>query len=282
MYPGASAKKRTEVMELTGTIGFLGYGNMGSAILEGLIARTVIRPKQALAYDPVAERCAAAERLGAGVAASPTALAAASDMLILAVKPQTMDSAISGLGAALKPSCLVISIAAGISIAKLQQWLGAGVRVIRVMPNTPALVQTGAAGIAPSANCTPADLDIARTIFESIGIAEVVSEKDIDAVTALSGSGPAYFFYMVECLVDAAVAEGMDRNAATRLAGQTLLGAGLLLQSSPDSAATLRQKVTSKGGTTEAALKKFAELNFAGVIAAGVQAAAERSRELGA
>lgn len=269
-------------MGLQGTIGFLGYGNMGSAILEGLIEMTVLSAKQAAVYDPQPARCTAAEHIGARVCESAEELAATSDVLVLAVKPQTMDTALKEAGSGLKPSTLVISIAAGVSIASLKRRLGETVRVIRVMPNTPALVQTGAAGIAPGPLCTEADVAVARTIFESIGIAEIVAEKDIDAVTALSGSGPAYFFYMVECLVKAAVAEGLEEATATRLAAQTLLGAGRLLSSSSDSAATLREKVTSKGGTTEAALKQFAAMGFENVIAAGVRAAAARSRELGA
>ncbi len=268
-------------MKLQGTIGFLGYGNMGSAILEGLIRQEVLTGNQAVIYDPEESRREAAVGVGAVVADSAEALAGQCDILVLAVKPQTMEAALKELGGALKPDALVISIAAGVSIGFLQQCLGAERRVIRVMPNTPALVQTGAAGLAPSENCTEADLAAAMTIFESIGIARQVAEKDIDVVTALSGSGPAYFFCLVECMVKAAVAEGLDETIATDLASQTLLGAGKLLDASEDSAAILREKVTSKGGTTEAALKSFCENGFDKVIAAGVSAAAARSRELG-
>ena len=269
-------------MALQGTLGFLGYGNMGSAILEGLIRQSVVSAKHAVVYDPAPERAAAAEHLGVAVAASAEALAAAVDTLVLAVKPQTMETALKECAPGLRPSTLTISIAAGISIAYLQTRLGSDRRVIRVMPNTPALVQSGAAALAPSPNCTEEDVAAARTIFEAVGIARIVEEKDIDAVTALSGSGPAYFFYMVECLVKAGVAEGLNEDTATDLAAQTLLGAGCLLQASSDSAAALREKVTSKGGTTEAALNQFRADGFEDVILAGVRAAAARSRELGA
>jgi pyrroline-5-carboxylate reductase len=269
-------------VELNGTLGFLGFGNMGSAILEGLIARGVIRGEQAAVYDPAPPCIEAAQRLGARVMPTPEALAEASDILVLAVKPQMMDAALGQIRAGLRTDTLVISIAAGISMAFIQQRLGAAVRVVRVMPNTPALVQAGAAGIAPGVNCTGEDVAAAHTIFEAVGIADLVSETDIDAVTAVSGSGPAYFFYLVECLVKAGVAEGLDEAVAARLAGQTLLGAGKLLMSRGESAAALREKVTSKGGTTAAALQQFQADGFETVVRAGVHAAAERSRELGA
>lgn len=267
---------------LQGNIGFLGYGNMGSAILEGLIEAGTISSKHAAAYDPDPDRMFAAEALGATVATSPEALTGMSDILVLAVKPQAMDAALKDAQAGVRPGTLVISIAAGISIKFVQERLGDAVRIVRVMPNTPALVNAGATGIALGRNCTGKDAETARTIFESIGIAEIVEEPLIDVVTALSGSGPAYFFHMVECLVDAAVADGLDEAKATRLAAQTLLGAGKLLINSGESAAVLRQRVTSKGGTTEAALGSLNEGNFRQIVAKAVHAATARARELGA
>jgi len=269
-------------MSLQGCIGFLGHGNMGSAILEGLLSRGVIRADQAMAYDPDPERARAAEQLGATVAPSAEALAAAADTLILAVKPQIMDAALHGLAEVRKPTGLVVSIMAGISIARLQTRLGEGARIVRGMPNTPALVLSGAAGIALGPGCTDADAEAARQIFDAVGVTEMVDERDLDAVTALSGSGPAYFFYLVECLVNAAIAEGLAPEAASRLAAQTLYGAGVLLRESRESAATLRARVTSKGGTTEAALRRLHEGGFEALVREAVQAAAARSRELGA
>lgn len=269
-------------MTIAGTIGFLGFGNMGAALLEGLIEKGVLSPGQAVVFDPDPGRCAAAEGLGASVAPNAGELARQSDTLLLAVKPQMMSTALKELEPGLRPELLFISIAAGISIARLREQLGEAARIIRVMPNTPALVSAGAAGIAPGPGCLKSDIELARRIFEAVGTAEMVEEKDIDAVTALSGSGPAYFFYMVECLIKAAVAEGLDKGAATRLAAQTFQGASKLLCSGTESAEVLRQRVTSKGGTTEAALRQFQEHGFEDIVRAAVRAAAARSRELGA
>ncbi len=269
-------------MASVGKVGFLGYGNMGSAILEGLVQKGALSGKHALVYDPDAARCESADNIGIPVARRPEELAESCDTLVLAVKPQRMDDALAPLQGLIAPPTLIISIAAGLSIAYFEERLGAGAHIVRAMPNTPALVQAGAAGIAPNANCTQDDVAVARTIFEAVGAVEIVSEEEIDAVTAVSGSGPAYFFYMVECLAKAGVSEGLERAAAARLAEQTLFGAGALLQSSPESAATLRDRVTSPGGTTEAALQRLHDLNFASVIESAVHAAAARSRELGA
>lgn len=264
-----------------GVIGLLGFGNMGAAIAKGLLAARMIAPGRIRVYDVAEDKRVEAAALGMDVASSPEELAAGCDTIVLAVKPQAMAEALAPLATAITPQTCVVSIAAGISIARIQSLLGPDIRVIRVMPNTPAMVNTGAAGFATSENCTETDAEAARCIFEAIGVAEQVPEAMIDAVTALSGSGPAYFFYMTECLVDAAVAQGMDREQATRLAAQTLLGAGRLLDQSGEPASVLRERVTSKGGTTAAALESFRKNGFDRVIAEGVAAAAARSRELG-
>ncbi len=265
-----------------GSVGFLGFGNMGSAIASGLIARGVLVPESVMAHDPDAGRAAQAAGLGARVVSSAVELAAAADTLVLAVKPQMWREAAAPLAGALKPGARVVSIMAGVSIAAMRSVLGEDTRIIRVMPNTPAMVGAGAAGIAPGPGCDADDANAARTMFEAVGVAEIVAEADLDAVTALSGSGPAYFFYLVECLVNATVAEGLDPAVAERLAVQTALGAGRLLAESGEPAATLREKVTSKGGTTFAALEAFRGRDFSDTIAQGVRAAAARSRELGA
>ena len=235
-------------MALNGTLGFLGFGNMGSAIAQGLVATGTTTPGRILACDLSEERRQAAAEAGVVVVDAPSELAAGSDTLVLAVKPQGMADALELIKADVKTGALVVTIAAGISIAYIQERLGAETRVVRVMPNTPALVNAGAAGIALSGNCLEADAETARTIFGAIGIAAMVSEDQIDAVTALSGSGPAYFFYMVECLAAAAVANGLGQAEAVQLAGQTLLGAGRLLTESGEAPSVLRERVTSKGG----------------------------------
>ena len=264
------------------TLGFLGYGNMGAAIAEGLIGLNAVEAGGVLAFDPSSERMAAAARAGVAAFDSVGGLVGASDALVLAVKPQIMAKALEEVKPHLQPDTLVISIAAGISIKRIQAGLNAGTPVIRVMPNTPYLVHAGAAGIAASPECSDAQIFLAKEVFASMGVAELVDESAMDAITALSGSGPAYFFYMVECLVEAAVAEGLDREMAERLAGQTLLGAGKLLGETGESAAALRQKVTSPGGTTEAALNAFRAQDLEGVVAKAVHAAVARSQELGA
>ncbi len=268
-------------MALGGTLGFLGFGNMGRAIAGGLLENGAIAGKHVAAFDLDPKKQTTAEVMGLTVYGSAQELAGACDTLVLAVKPQSMDEALDEIRSALAPSTLIVSIAAGISIKFIQDRIGANFRVVRVMPNTPAMVGAGAAGLAPSPNCSEEDASTARTIFSSIGVAEMVSEPLIDAVTALSGSGPAYFFYVVELLTRAGVAQGLPESQAARLASQTLVGAGLLLRDSGESAATLRERVTSKGGTTEAALKQFAADGLENLVKAAVNAAVERSRELG-
>lgn len=268
-------------MSLNGTLGFLGYGNMGSAILEGLLGKHVLNTSHVVIYDPEPVRQEAAQRLGIDIAETPEELTRRSDYLLLAVKPQIMDLALEQAKPGAKPDTLFISIAAGLGMKWFQERLGAEIRIARVMPNTPALVQAGASGIAFSPNCTPGDQEVVRRIFESIGVAEFVPEAAIDAVTALSGSGPAYFFLLVECLVRAAVAEGLEEPLARRLATQTLHGAGVLLKTSGERPADLRAKVTSKGGTTEAAVKYFESHGLQDLVNGAVHAAAARSRELG-
>ena len=268
-------------MEPIGTLGFLGYGNMGGAIASGLVERAVVEPKNILVYDVDPAKMDAARQQGLETASSAEDLGRRADTVMLAVKPQTMAEALEQLAPGLDRGTLVVSIAAGISIGYLQERLGKDIRVIRVMPNTPALVGAGAAEVALSGNCTENDAVRAETIFGAVGIAERVPEPAMDTVTALSGSGPAYFFYLVECLIKAAVAEGLDENVATRLAAQTLFGAGKLLVDSGESAGALRVRVTSKGGTTEAALRQFSGDGFERIVASAVGAASARSKELG-
>lgn len=267
-------------MSLNGTLGFLGFGNMGQAIYHGLIAANTVRPGQVAVFDVDARKTAlvAEETHHAKFMAD---LASRSDILILATKPQDMASALDQLAGAAPPDALYISIAAGIGIEFIQERLGISARVARAMPNTPALVGAGAAAIAFSETCTEADRIAAATIFEAIGIAETVPEDALDAVTALSGSGPAYFFYFVECLVNAAVESGIPEKQALRLAVQTAIGAGRMMAESGEPPAVLRDRVTSKGGTTFAALESLRGNDFAGIIEAAFNAAAARSKELG-
>lgn len=268
-------------MELQGILGFMGYGNMGGAIARGLIAAKTIPAGRVRVYDVDAAKAGAAASLGIQVCTTPAQLLKGCDTLVLAVKPQMMAEVLEQMKAELSPNTLVISIAAGISTTYVQDRLGPDARVIRVMPNTPALVSAGAAGIAPGKKATESDMLTGRTIFESVGISEVVGEDFIDSVTGLSGSGPAYFFYMVECLIKSAVKHGLSECQAARLAGQTLFGSGKLLVESGEPASVLRERVTSKGGTTAAALAAFESGGLADLISTGVDAAVARAKELG-
>ncbi len=268
-------------MAISGVLGFLGFGTMGKAIAKGLVKTGAVSGEQLLAFDLRTETVKAVEEIGGAAAGSAAELAGRSQTVLLAPKPQDMEGALESIAGHLTDASLAISIVAGVSIAHIQGLLGVDRRVVRVMPNTPALVGAGAAAIALSPSCTEEDAAVAQEIFEAVGIAERFPEKALDAVTALSGSGPAYFFALVEACVKAGVHLGLPEEQAARLAGQTLYGAGLLLKESGESASTLRERVTSKGGTTEAALACFEERDFEGTVRAAMEAAATRSKELG-
>ncbi len=267
--------------QLSGQYGFLGYGNMGGAIVAGLLKQAMVAPRQVMVYDADPARMADAERQGLILASSPAELARTCDTLVLAVKPQQMHEALGPALETARPDIRVISIMAGISIAVLESRFGASARILRVMPNTPALVGVGAAAIAYNGVCEERDIVETRMIFEAVGIVETVDETCMDAVTALSGSGPAYFFYMTECLINVAVAAGLPIETARRLAAQTLLGAGRLLVSTGKTPDVLREQVTSKGGTTFAALEALRSRDYACIMEAAYAAAVNRSRELG-
>lgn len=267
-------------MGIDATVGFLGFGNMGYAILRGLIAQGALRPERACVYDVNALRREQAAELGVRFAESPEDLWTSAEVVLLAVKPQNMAAALEPLVKGGDTDHLVVSIAAGITTTYLHGLLGPEARIARVMPNTPALVGAGAAGIALGTHCTERDGAIAAAIFEAVGVAVTVDESQIDMVTALSGSGPAYFFYFVECLVKAAKAQGLPEAVATQLAAQTLLGAGKLLAESGEPARDLREKVTSKGGTTAAALLVFEDGGLADLVAEAVAAARTRAQQL--
>ena len=269
-------------------IGFLGAGAMGQALAGGLLAAG--HPREALAAADAApeRREQIAQSLGIATHADNAALVAARDMLVLAVKPHHVGDVLRGLGdapgldddALRRP--LWVSIAAGVSIARLAADLPSGARIVRAMPNTPALIGAGATAFAAGPHAEAADRAAARGLFESVGrVWEAAEEAQLDAVTGLSGSGPAYVFVFLEALVEAAVAEGLPREAAHELACQTVLGASRLAQESGRSPAELTAQVTSPGGTTLAGLERLDAEGFRAAVAAAVAAAPRRSRELG-
>ncbi|KPK16696.1 MAG: pyrroline-5-carboxylate reductase [Myxococcales bacterium SG8_38] len=269
-------------MAVDHTIAFIGAGNMASAIIRGLVATSTVPAERILAADPEEERLQFLEsKLGIRVTKDNTRAVHEASVVVLAVKPQTFPQVLPVVSAALDRQTLVISIAAGISTRLIERALPEGTRVVRTMPNTPALVGAGATAIAGGAHATDRDLALAETLFRSVGIAVTVPEDQIDAVTGLSGSGPAYVFAMVEALRDAGTAEGLPEETALRLASQTVFGAARLLLEEKESPEVLRQRVTSPGGTTRAGLDALEAAGFADALRGAVRAATRRSVELG-
>jgi pyrroline-5-carboxylate reductase len=260
-------------------IAFIGAGNMAEALIRGLLANKAVEPSQIVAADVRPERLEFFTRtFGIRTATDNAAAIRDATIVVLAIKPQQMSEALSALRPS--PSALFISIAAGVTTSKIEGELGGHVRVIRAMPNTPALVGAGAAALAKGAHATDEDLAVAEAILRAVGLAVRVDETLIDAVTALSGSGPAYVFLITEALIKAGVAEGLEEGLAKRLAIQTLYGASKLLMEGGEEPGSLRRKVTSPGGTTEAALKVMNDHKLMEIFKEAIGAAAHRSKEL--
>jgi pyrroline-5-carboxylate reductase len=263
-------------------IGFVGGGAMAEALIGGLVAAGV--PANLLvASDPDAgRRTLLAEAFGIATHADNGDAVAGSDLVVLAVKPSVVESALRTLPARDLVRPLWVSIAAGVPIAKLAARLPQGARIVRAMPNTPALVRAGATAIAASGTASAADREAATALFETVGVCwEAQNEALLDAVTGLSGSGPAYVFVFLEALGDAGVRMGLPREAAYRLAFQTVLGAAKLAQQTGRHPAALKDQVTSPGGTTIAGLERLEAGGFRAAIYEAVAAATRRSRELG-
>jgi len=261
--------------------GFVGGGHMGRALIAAL-RRSGVAAKTLYVAEPNNElRAALAADFDIHVATDAKEFVSEIDCLVLAVKPQDMPAVLAPLKGQLeqmKP--LVISIAAGLSVAQLQRWCGAGARIVRAMPNRPASLGAGATGLYADQSVNSADRQRAEAVLSPAGLTIWVRDEQLmDVVTALSGSGPAYFFRLAETLADAAVAHGLDREAASRLAAATLHGAGLMAATG-ESLERLRGSVTSKGGTTAAALEAFAAAQFDVIVEKAVAAAIHRGREL--
>ncbi|WP_341677552.1 pyrroline-5-carboxylate reductase [Niveibacterium sp. SC-1] len=262
-------------------ITFLGGGNMAAALIGGLVkqgfAASDIQAVELLAEGR--ERLSA--RFGIRTAAALDAQALACDVLVLAVKPQQMREALATAAGKLGHT-LVVSIAAGLRIADLSRWLGGHARIVRAMPNTPALIGAGATGLAATPAVSSADREAAARILGAVGsVAWLEDETQIDAVTALSGSGPAYVFYFIEALIEGGSALGLEAETARRLAIDTVLGAARLAAESDEDAGTLRARVTSKGGTTAAALAAMEADGFKGLVARALEAARARGEQMG-
>lgn len=264
-------------------IGFIGGGNMAEALIKGVITARLYEPENIFVSDIRQERL---DFLAKEYQVQPVGknadVATKVDILVLSVKPQNMTEALESIKDAIRQETLVISIAAGIRTAKITAALG-NLAIVRVMLNTPALIGEGASALFPTDKAKPM-LDKAMAIFSAVGKAVVVDDEDlIDAVTAVSGSGPAYFFLLMEEMIKAGISLGLDKNVAKELVLQTAKGAGLLADRADkkgESPTELRKKVTSPGGTTEAALKVLAEGKFGQLMAAAIKKARDRSVEL--
>jgi pyrroline-5-carboxylate reductase len=263
-------------------LAFIGAGNMAEAIVRGALAAAVLPADAITVSDPSNERRKLfADALGACATDDNRAAIADADVVILAVKPQIIDAVLEEIGPDLGPGKLVVSIAAGVTIARIAAACPDGARIIRTMPNTPMLVGRGMVALSRGGAADDADVARATALLASCATAIEVPEEKLDAVTAVSGSGPAYFFLLVELLIEAGRAEGLSADEARTLAETTFAGAAELLSQSDIDAAELRRRVTSPGGTTEAAINSFTADAFATIVARAVRAAADRSRELG-
>ncbi len=261
-------------------LGVIGCGKMGKALLGGILGAGICEPGEVLVYDthaPSAE--ALADEFGVTVARSNEAVVAGSDTVLLCTKPQGFAGMLSELGE--HRDRLLISIAAGVRIATIESLTDQRHRVVRVMPNTPALVGQGASAYALGVSATDADAAVTEALLGAVGYVARVEEDQIDAVTAVSGSGPAYFFLMLEALIAEGIAQGLSPEVSRDLAVHTAAGAAALVLGTGESPATLRENVTSPNGTTFAALQYFRAREFEAIVQGAVQAAADRSRELG-
>ena len=262
-------------------LAFVGGGNMARSLIGGLIARGMPAASIAVAEPLAAARDALQRDFGVSVGAGTALSAGKADGVVLAVKPQVMREACAALAPALAPEALVISVAAGITTGQLDRWLGGSRRVVRAMPNTPAVLGAGATGLFANARCSASDRQLAETVLGAVGLTAWIDDETLmDSVTALSGSGPAYLFLLAEAMADAATAQGLPADTARALTRQTLLGAARMLAEGDEEAATLRARVTSPGGTTQAAIEAFEAGGLRELVQRALAAAQRRGVEL--
>jgi pyrroline-5-carboxylate reductase len=265
---------------LNHTVGFIGAGQMARALAKGFLRSGLLAPERVIAFDPqppaLAQFCA--ECPGARSAASNAAVAEQADVVLLAVKPQNIKAVIDELAGRVAGK-LIVSILAGITVSRLAD-LGAS-RIVRVMPNTPCLVGQGASAYCLSAGATAADGELVGKLLSAVGIAFAVDERHLDAVTGLSGSGPAFVYVVIEALSDGGVRMGLPRDVATALAAQTVRGAAEMVLTQKEHPAVLKDRVASPGGTTIAGLAALEARGLRGALIAAVEDATRRSAELG-
>jgi len=264
------------------TIGFLGAGKMATALARGFIRAKLVSPNQILASDSVpAARKTFTKETGAKSVRSNAEVARSAKVIFLAVKPEQTAPVLAELREHFTPAHLLVSIAAGVPIAKLEGMLPSQARVIRVMPNTPALVGESATAFAPGKSARPADSALTQKLFAAVGTAFQVKESLLDAVTGLSGSGPAYVYLFIEGLSDGGVAAGLPRDVATRLAAQTVLGGAKMVLETGQHPGALKDMVTSPGGTTIEGLHELEKGKMRGTLMSAVRAATDKSKKLG-
>jgi pyrroline-5-carboxylate reductase len=264
------------------TLGFLGAGNMAGALIKGLLHAGAIDAQRIIASDVKPERLKQLESShGIRSTTDNHALVRSVDVLVLAVKPQVVDKVLTAIGQDVKEGTVVISVAAGVPIAAIEARLPAGARVVRSMPNTPAIALAGATAIAAGTHATEEDLRIARALFEAVGRVVTLDESQLDAVTGLSGSGPAYVMLMIEALADGGVKVGLHRDTALLLAAQTVYGSAKLLLETGEHPGRLKDMVTSPGGTAIAGLHTLESGGLRRTLIDAVETATHRSEALG-
>jgi pyrroline-5-carboxylate reductase len=269
-------------MTSTLTVGFIGCGKMATALAQGFIRANLVAPAQLIGSDvSEASRANFSRVTGAVTTAHNREVLQAAEVVMLSVKPDQVPGVISEIRDAITPAHLLLSIAAGVTLARLEQALPEGTRIVRVMPNTPALVGASATAYAPGRAARTEDCQLVHRLFVAVGIADQVKEPLLDAVTGLSGSGPAYVFLVLEALSDGGVAAGLPREVATRLAAQTLFGSAQMVLETGQHPAALREMVTSPGGTTIEGLHELEKAGVRAALISAVRSAADKSRRLG-
>jgi pyrroline-5-carboxylate reductase len=263
-------------------IGFLGGGKMAGALAAGFVRAGLVRPAQLLASDPSpAARAAFEKQAGAKTSVSNQEVARFGQVLILAVKPHFVDDVLAEIRPEFGEGHLLLSIAAGVPLARLEKSLPAGARVVRLMPNAPALVGASATGFALGKSARPEDGKLAEELFSALGYAVQLKESLLDAVTGLSGSGPAYLCLVIEALSDGGVDAGLPRDVATKLAAQTVLGSARMVLETGLHPGAIKDMVASPGGTTIEGLHELEKGKLRGCLISAVRAASEKSRKLG-
>ncbi|CAC9603438.1 Pyrroline-5-carboxylate reductase (EC 1.5.1.2) [uncultured Gammaproteobacteria bacterium] len=269
-------------MQKTTTIGFIGAGNMAYALISGLLKNGFLAKNIKLSDKDEVLLSQRQAEFGIEIFTDNTQLTAQCEVIVLAVKPQILSNICKEIQAHIEHKPLIVSIAAGVKSNDINRWLGGTAPIIRTMPNTPALLGNGATGIVANKMVNKQQKELAEQILNAVGQCFwVVNEDMLDAVTALSGSGPAYFFLMIESMSNAGVALGLDKEMAEKLSIQTALGASMMASQNQESAHELRNKVTSKNGTTQAAIESFQDQNFETIVSHAMRAAFDRAREIG-